>query len=35
MGGCALANPPGTVRREDGELNDAGDGKQTWTLAEH
>ena len=35
MGGCALANPPGTVRREDGELNHAGDGKQTRTLAEH
>ena len=25
----------GTVRREDGELNHAGDGKQTRTLAEH
>jgi hypothetical protein len=35
MGGCALANPPGTVRREDGELNHAGDEKQTRTLAEH
>jgi ketosteroid isomerase-like protein len=35
MGGCGLANPPGTVRREDGELNHAGDRKQTRTLAEH